>query len=192
MAQIIAARFPTFERAEDVAQRLYSNRINTDDVSIFFVTPPGQHATNPSGGDTYADPAAALSGATARWGIMAGAIVGLMVGLVVYMVGWRYWLVPVIGLLLGAYLGSLTGALGGMRGRPPAAKEPRPLREAGVMLAAHVDAATAPVAAQVLRESGAEQIEQADGTWNNGQWEDFDPRIPPASDKVLAASSEGR
>jgi hypothetical protein len=188
MAHIIAGRFPTFERAEDVAQRLYSHQINTDDVSIFFVTPPGQHATYSIGGDSYADPAAEPSRKSTRWGVVAGALVGLIVGILVYMVVWSYWLVPIIGLLLGAYFGSLTGALGGMRGQPPAATEPRPLREAGVMLAAHVDEATAPVAVQVLQESGAEQIEQADGTWKNGQWEDFDPTMPPSSQKSSAAS----
>jgi hypothetical protein len=188
MARIIAGRFPTFERAEDVAQRLYSHQMDTDDVSIFFVTPPGQHATHSIGGDSYADPAAAASTKSTRWGVMAGAVVGLIVGILVYMVEWPYWLIPIIGLLLGAYFGSLVGALGGMRGQPPAATQPRPLREAGVMLAAHVNDATAPVALQVLRESGAEQIEQTDGIWKNGQWEDFDPTMPPASQKSSAAS----
>ncbi len=67
MSLIVAGRFPTFERADEVAQRLYSHHVKQEDVSVFFVTPPGQHAQYVIGGDHFADAAAKPGGKGARW-----------------------------------------------------------------------------------------------------------------------------
>ena len=44
-----------------------------------------------------------------------------------------------------------------------------------VMLAACVNNGLGSVVIDVLRESGASQLERAQGTWECGQWTDFDP-----------------
>jgi len=31
----------------------------------------------------------------------------------------------------------------------------------------------------VMRARGAKQVEQAEGRWENGKWQDFDPRATP-------------
>jgi hypothetical protein len=92
-------------------------------------------------------------------------------------------LVLVFALGLGAYLGSLAGALALARN---AARNPRtgqpPVRNAGVVLAAHLtsaDTATADTVASVLRQGGAQDVERADGQWVAGRWADFDPLVPP-------------
>jgi hypothetical protein len=97
-----------------------------------------------------------------------------------YGVAWRYWLVPVLCALVGGYAGSLVGAVNKMRGRREQTKERNDPRDAGVMIATRVDnEAAADAVARVLRDRGAGSVERADGMWKNGQWQDFDPRIPP-------------
>lgn len=182
MSLIVAGRFPTFERADDVAQRLYSHHVKQEDVSVFFVTPPGQHAQYAIGGDHFSDTAAKPGGKGARWGIVGGAVIGLIIGILIYLAGWRYWLIPIVAAAVGAYVGSFAGALGKMEPQPQSQspdEEPRPLREAGVMLATHVPESNVALVTQLLREGGAEAVEQADGTWKDGQWIDFDPSMPP-------------
>ncbi|MDQ0139911.1 hypothetical protein [Cupriavidus necator] len=44
-----------------------------------------------------------------------------------------------------------------------------------VMLAACVNNGLGSVVVDVLRETGASQLERAQGTWECGQWTDFDP-----------------
>ena len=44
-----------------------------------------------------------------------------------------------------------------------------------VMLAACVNSGLGSVVIDVLRETGASQLERAQGTWECGQWTDFDP-----------------
>ncbi|MGB7480669.1 MAG: hypothetical protein WA924_10090 [Burkholderiaceae bacterium] len=192
MSLIVAGRFPTFERADRVAQRLYSHQIRKEDVSVFFVTPPGQHAQYPIGGDHYADAAAATSGKGARWGVVAGAVVGLIAGLLAYWAGWRYWLVPLVGAALGAYVGSFSGALGKLEPRSQDGDQPRPLRESGVMLATHVPDTSVDLVTQLMREGGAQGVERADGTWKDGQWTDFDPTaLPQEATPEHPASARG-
>lgn len=180
MSLIVAGRFPTFDRADEVAQRLYAHQIKQEDVSVFFVTPPGQHAQYAIGGDQFADAAAQPSGKGARLGVIVGALIGLLAGLVAYWAGWRHLLVPLVGAAVGAYVGSFGGALSKMQPESQeSAAEPRPLRESGVMLATHVTESGVDMVTQLLRDGGAEAVEQAEGTWKDGQWTDFDPSKPP-------------
>ena len=72
MAMIVAGRFTTFDEAEGGARHLYERAFGSDDVSIFFLNPAGQHARFPIGGDVYADTAAKPGGR----GAMIGAIRG--------------------------------------------------------------------------------------------------------------------
>ncbi|VVE61972.1 hypothetical protein PCA31118_00856 [Pandoraea captiosa] len=178
MATIVAGRFDTFEQAGDVARRLYARRFGTDDVSIFFLNPAGQHARFPIGGDMHADPGARPGGFGAVLGLAAGLVVGGVIGVTIYRFGMPWWPIPVIAALVGGYGGALAGALSRMRSRR-AQTQAYDARDAGVIVAAHVTAQTADSAMTVLRSAGANDIQQTEGVWENGEWRDFSPLAPP-------------
>ncbi|WP_322085329.1 hypothetical protein [Burkholderia sp. BCC1999] len=186
MAMIVAGRFTTFDEAEGGARSLYERAFDTDDVSIFFLNPGGQHARFPIGGDVYADTAAKPGGRGAMVGAMRGLLIGVVAGLIVYALGVHYWFVPAAGALAGAYLGALGGALGRMRGEQDEGKGMLARSETGVILAAHVTPETASMVEDVLRATGAMSIERVEGDWQDGVWRDFDPVRRPAE-----AASDG-
>lgn len=175
MAKIVAGRFTTFDQANLVASRLYDRAFRPADVSVFFLNPTGQHARFAVGGDVNADAAARPAGKGAAQGVVAGGAFGLALGALLFVTLWRFWLVPVVGLMAGAYLGAFLGALQRLRGREQVSAAQAGMRDAGVMLAAHVDDVTSDTAIAVLRDAGAAEIEEADGVWENGEWRDFDP-----------------
>ena len=78
----------------------------------------------------------------------------------------------------GAYTGALVGALGNLGEQKTATTVVE--RPAGMMVAVnasdHVEQA---LVANVLTESGAREIEIADGAWQAGKWVDFDPVSEP-------------
>lgn len=190
MSTIIAGRFETFARAENTANRMLAQGFRQDDLSMFYVNPPGQHGTYPIGGDRAVDPAARNTGKGAGRGIMLGAAVGVGVGVCACaaMSAWaegplQSWLLVLTLALttgIGAYVGSLIGALSltGSARRDPRTGEPR-VRNAGVLLAAHVSPDNTALATQLLHTGGAEEVERAEGQWRDGRWEDFDPLEPP-------------
>jgi hypothetical protein len=193
MSHIIAGRFRTFPAAKDAARVLRTKGFARSKLSVFFVNPAGQHARFPIGGDTYADAGAKYAGNGAFNGALLGAIAGGAAGGIVYLSGvvnaFQFpWLIPVFAAGLGAYIGALAGGL--HRTRDPAVGRER---EGGVMLAVQVDdALTRGTAADVLRASGAENIEDAEGEWSDGEWRDFDPRTEPdPSTPRAAATSTG-
>lgn len=180
MSHIIAGRFNTFPAAQKAARSLRARGFSRHKLSLFFVNPAGQHARFPIGGDVYADAGARHAGSGAFTGAIIGLLAGGTLGALVYLSGvvnnFQYpVLVPMFAAGLGAYLGSLAGGL--QRTRDPAVGRER---DAGVMLAVQVDDAdTRGTAADVLRASGAMDIEDAEGEWRAGEWQDFDPRIGP-------------
>lgn len=192
MSLIVAARFDTFENAEEAGRALFREGFSEDDVSIFFVNMPGTHATYPLGGDRAADPAArhSLPGAVA--GAIGMAIVGAIFGALGYWLGGSSVIVLIAATLVGAYIGALLGGLLATRQRRP---EQRPgqatgRRHAGVLVAVRVQADTEATAAQLLRDMGGLDVEQAIGRWRDGKWEDFDPvHSPVLSDKVPARAN---
>lgn len=81
---------------------------------------------------------------------------------------------------------------GGRRSKPVS-------RPAGVVVAAFVPTpAERERATSVLERHGPRAIEQADGTWQDGTWKDFDPvsiprwRKPPAPDRAAERTRAGR
>jgi hypothetical protein len=93
---------------------------------------------------------------------------------------------PVVGPLaipviagVGAYTGSLVGALSGTSDGPK--REEEILRSAGTMIA--VNASQSDVAAEtiarILKENNAIEVEDAQGTWADGTWTDFNPLSVP-------------
>ncbi|OXJ25652.1 hypothetical protein CFB82_38495 [Burkholderia sp. HI2714] len=175
MAMIVAGRFTTFDEAEGGARHLYERAFGSDDVSIFFLNPAGQHARFPIGGDVYADTAAKPGGRGAMIGAIRGVVIGIVVGLLVYAIGVRYWFVPAAAALAGAYLGAFGGALGRMRGEQAEGKGTLAQSESGVILAVRVAPDTVNTAEDVLRATGASSIERVEGDWQDGEWRDFDP-----------------
>lgn len=181
---IIAGRFDSFAKAETTASRLRAQGVAEEDMSVFYVNPPGQHATHPIGGDTAVDPGARRSGIGAIAGVLLGATAGAALGAAIITI---LGVSPPVSLFvlvfatgLCAYVGSLVGALSltrdarneGRRGRAP-------VRNAGVLLATHVEPANAGLVCDLLRKGGARDIERAQGHWREGRWADFDPLAPP-------------
>jgi len=184
MSTIIAGRFETFARAETAASRLMAKGVRQDDLTMFYVNPPGQHATFPIGGDEAVDPGARHAGPGAGRGILIGAVAGFAVGVCLVAAArawfaaaslqpWVLVLVMAFATGVGAYAGSLMGALAGT------ARGTGPVRHAGVLLAAHVSDANTSLVATELRRGGARDVERAEGEWRDGRWEDFDPLAPP-------------
>jgi hypothetical protein len=176
MAVIIAGRFQTFDKAEEVVQALIDASIGQDDVTVFYVNPPGQHDATPIGGDhPNADPGAHDSTEESITGAAVGGAIGLAVGVAAAL--------PVVGAAaavaaagVGAYTGSFVGGLSGAgdNENPP----PAP-RRAGVLVAVRSEDEGATERASIaLRAQGAEDLELADGTWSDGKWIDFDPVVP--------------
>lgn len=187
MSLIIAARFDTFDHAQQAADKLMRNGVTSDDMHTFFVNPAGAHARLPIGGDRMADPASkgAPFGAVGGAAILAvvGAVIGALIGFSL-----NNAMLPVIGGAgVGAYIGSLMGGVSRLGRSSPGNAQPvdsydddsQAARPAGVMLAVRVDAGRQQHVSNLLREAGGVEIERAHGRWENGQWRDFDPLETP-------------
>ena len=181
---IVAGRFDSFAKAETTAGRLRAQGVAEEDLSMFYVNPPGQHATYPIGGDVAADPGARHAGLGAVSGVLVGATAGAALGAALITL---LAVSPPVSLFvlifttgLAAYAGSLVGALSLTRdGRAEARGGRAPVRNAGVLLAAHVVPGNAPLVCDLMRKGGAQDIERAQGHWREGRWADFDPLAPP-------------
>jgi hypothetical protein len=172
MEQIIAGRFHTKGDA-DVAAALIAKNVAAADICIFHNNPPGQHDAFPLGGDEDEDPAAQgagkSTGSTAvAAGLAAGAI-GALGG-------------PVVALAAaatGAYVGSLAGAMTGLadhEGHPHAPAR----RPVGIIVSVRIAGPGIEKSViATLRAQGAEDIEQAQGEWRDGDWTDFNPVSAP-------------
>ena len=169
MSLIVAARFTTFPAAEDAAQRLFNAGFVEEDVTLFFVNPPGQHA-----GATSADANAREAPKGAEIGITAGAVVGAMVGVGIFAAFSAPLIVSLIAAGVSAYVGSLLGAR--VRTLEASSEE---TRDSGVLVAVHVSPDNQLDAARVLRDAGGAAIERATGRWQQGRWADFDPLKQP-------------
>jgi len=184
MSRIIAGRFDTQAAADVAAVALADAGFSRSEYGSFYVTPPGQHAQYPIGGDAHHDEGTKHSGGKALVGGAVGGIAGLAAGGVAAAAG-EPGLVPaavIAGAGVGAYVGSLQGALSGTRAGDPAQASPEePVeRHAGVMLAVCADReGAAQRALDVLRQQGAMDVEEAEGVWRDGVWEDFDPTVLP-------------
>jgi hypothetical protein len=186
MDTIVAGRFENFRAARQAEAALVGSDVNADDICTFALNPPGQHAAFPIGGDEYADAGARQGGTGAAKGAALGGTLGLGAGAVITAAVPEAPVtavaVAVATTAVGAYTGSLVGALNGMGDDTRAddnAGQPK-RRKAGVIVATRVaDEATLQTARQALQETGAQDIEIANGTWRAGEWVDFDPTVPP-------------
>jgi hypothetical protein len=175
---IIAGRFQTFEQAEGVAKALVNADFKQEDVSVFYVNPPGQHDATPIGGDHIeADPGAEESTNEAATGAATGGAIGLAMGIAATAIPVVGPAVAVAAAGVGAYTGSLAGGLSGAGENDESVPVPR---QAGVLVAVRAsDDHETQRAIEVLGTNGAQDMETADGTWRDGQWIDFNPVTPP-------------
>ena len=192
MSTIIAGRFESSERADHAVETLVSRSIARDDISVFFVTPAGQHDSTPIGGDEDESPGTEQATHGAGTGALLGAGVGVAGALIAATAGLAAPMVVVAGLgaaAAGAYSGSLAGAMGATMDAGH-----RAIRHAGMMVA--VNSGNAGNESEVigaLREAGAVDLERCEGSWSDGDWSDFDPTKPPhLIDAASSAASSER
>lgn len=189
MSLIVAARYQTFDQAGLAAEHLARHGFPEENIHTFYVNSAGAHDRYPVGGDRRADPD--TSGGTT--GVLLGAAgLGIVVGgLAMFTVGrFEYSSLIVIAAGgVGAYVGALMGAMLAIgRGRrrrashteTPLNEEGHPkVRAAGVLLALPVAPDQQAEVVRLLRETGGQDVERANGRWAAGKWQDFDPLEPP-------------
>jgi hypothetical protein len=181
MSKIVAGRFDSTLDADAALAALARAGFTDKDVDSFYVGPPGQHAKNPWGGDSYSGAGARQAGVASVIGAVIGAIVGALAG---WVVAREYGLIAIaLGGGLGAYIGSFAGAMARVRGgRKREASVEHPVQPpGGRMIAVNVDRGDTQRAAAILREHRARDIGRAEGEWRDGSWRDFDPRAPLAT-----------
>lgn len=177
MGQIIAGRLDVQDHAEALASAIQGLGISRKKVTVFYVNPDGQHHLLPLGGDKQASPGASKAGKGAWVGTGVGAAAGAVVGSVAGPVG------AAAGAGVGAYTGSLAGAVSETDKKPESdGSNPGEAvmvdRNAGIHVAAEVDDQTRPEVVAAIRQFEGDQIEQAEGTIEDGEWVDFDPAGP--------------
>jgi hypothetical protein len=177
MTKIIAGGFNNIVPAEAAIQRLEEAGVSEDNICKFRVNPPGMHATYPIGGDRDKSPGSKEADKGAAKGAAIGAAAGLAAGIAA---------TPLVGpaaIAVGAGVGAYTSSLVG--GLKETEEEPKPehedVRPAEVLVAVNADAAGIPPEriVQILESAGAWQVEEAQGTWEDGEWVDFDPVSRP-------------
>jgi hypothetical protein len=186
MANIIAGIVETEEAANRAVAALEAQGFGRDDVTTFYLNPPGQHATYPIGGDTHHDAGTKDAGKTAAAGAAVGGITGLALGTAVAAAtdSGLGAVAAIAGAGVGAYVGSLAGGLSGTeQGKSHEATTEEPVeRNAGYMIAVRADDDGAErKAIDILRAQGAHDMGRASGAWLPGAqpaWTDFDPRKP--------------
>lgn len=193
MTTVIAGRFVQQDQAENASVQLMRSGFSAQDMSLFFVNPQGQHDMHPVGGDEDESPGTHHASGGAVAGAAGGVGVGALVGAVTLPVLGPGG--PLLGAAVGAYTGSLVGALKTMKkheeqqevtGETAPSEEDAGIsandethpRKAGVVLAVAVATPEQRANAIEILGATAQEVEEAEGVLQNGQWVDFDPREP--------------
>lgn len=200
MSHIIAGRFKEQDQVTRAIDAMVDAGFAQERISSFYLNPPGQHNLYSIGGDRDDSPGAHETATGVATGAATGGAVGAGVGLIGAPVFGPVG--PAIGALVGAHVGGLIGSLSQMKEKgeneeaaPSDAKNDVSdntvrQRKSGLMLAVSADGSQAHQSAvALLRQLGAEDIEQAEGTIINGDWQDFDPLKPPQLLQRDAAAS---
>ncbi len=179
MTTIIAGHFQLQDQVDNARQALLDAGFPNDGISAFYVSQPGQHATHQLGGDRDKSPGAKDTPEGLAKGAATGGAIGAAIGAAT--VPLTGPIGPVVGGLVGAHVGSLY-SFSEMKdkGEPEQGGENTvEPRSPGMMIAVALPDGDAGRAVQVLRDLGANRIEQAEGTITNGDWKDFDPLSLP-------------
>jgi hypothetical protein len=179
MSRIVAGRFDRSIDADAALDALKRGGFSRQEVDAFYVSPPGQNAMTPLGGDA---PHSSEGSRKAGYGAAVGAAVGLAAGLIIgSLIGAHAVLLACgLGALVGAFAGAMTTLRGGRRSL---ASVEHPVEgRGGRMIAICVDrAGCEPTAVNILRAYNARDVGRAEGVWRDGSWRDFDPRQPLAA-----------
>ncbi|HEX7219217.1 MAG TPA: hypothetical protein VF280_08380 [Burkholderiales bacterium] len=183
MSRIICGMFDQSLDADAALDELKREGFHRTEVDAFYVSPPGQHAMTPVGGDSpHSSEGSRTAGIGAGLGAAVGAVIGAAGGWVVS--GDLGLVVIPLGAGLGAYIGSFAGSMARVRGgRQHAASVEHPVEpRGGRMIAVNVDRPqTDARAIEILKRRGARDVRRAEGQWADGAWRDFDPRAPLAA-----------
>lgn len=183
MTPLIVGRFDDIEQVKGLLDALPRAGFGPREFGLFYVAPPGQHALYPIGGDAHADEGAKDAGKTAVTGAAVGGVAGLAAGaLAGAALPFGALLVALASSGVGAYIGSFIGALSGTEAGDPAQATPeQPVEQPGGPRVAICSErpGTEDTAIALLRRFGAQDVGRAMGEWRQGEWKDFDPRIPP-------------
>jgi hypothetical protein len=183
MSRIICGMFDQSLDADEALDELKREGFHRSEVDAFYVSPPGQHAMTPVGGDSpHSSEGSRTAGIGAGLGAAIGAVIGAAGG---WLVSGDLGLVVIpLGAGLGAYIGSFAGSMARVRGgeRASASVEHPVEPRGGRMIAVNVDRPeTDGRAIEILRRHGARDVRRAEGRWADGSWRDFDPRAPLAA-----------
>jgi hypothetical protein len=183
MSRIICGMFDRTVDADSALDAFKREGFQRSEVDAFYVSPPGQHAMTPLGGDApHSSEGSKSAGIGAGVGAAIGAVIGAAAG---WLVSGDLGLVVIpLGAGLGAYLGSFAGTMARVRsGQRGSASVEHPVEpRGGRMIAICVDrAGTEKTAIDILKSHGARDVRRAEGQWANGSWRDFDPRAPLAA-----------
>ncbi|HZE59423.1 MAG TPA: hypothetical protein VE085_02600 [Burkholderiales bacterium] len=178
MSRIVAGRFDRSVDADAALDALKRDGFSRTEVDAFYVSPPGQNARTPIGGDTYSDAGSAGAGRYGAIGAAVGAAIGLTIGAPIGT--HEAFFAAGLGALVGAFAGVMMSLHGGSR-REATPEHPIETR-GGRMIAVCVDrAGTEAPAVQALRANNARDVGRTEGEWRDGSWRDFDPRAPLAT-----------
>lgn len=181
MTTLIAGRFQQLSSAHTTSQELGHAGFSPKQMAVVYVSPQGQHAIHPVGGDESESEGTHGASSGAARGAVGGAGAGTLVGVaslaVLGPVG------PLVGAAVGAYAGALMGALKNMEesGEPHDQHEQPPAvmpREPGVLLVVAPQTPTQRDSAIEILGASALEVEETEGTLRDGDWVDFDPLIP--------------
>jgi hypothetical protein len=183
MSRIVCGIFDRTTDADAALEALKQASFQRSEVDSFYVSPPGQHAMTPIGGDAaHSSEGSRYAGRGAVAGVVIGGLIGAALGWLLS--GWLGLVIVPLGAGLGAYIGSFAGSMARVRaGRPEAASIEHPVEpRGGRMVAVNVDrAGTEGDALAILKRYGARDVRRAEGRWADGSWRDFDPRAPLAT-----------
>jgi hypothetical protein len=177
MTTIIAGGFENITPAEQAIQRLRERGVADANICKFRVNPPGMHDDTPIGGDRMKSPGAKEADKGAAKAAAVGAAAGLVAGAAATPLLGPAALAAGAG--VGAYTASLVGGMNETKNEPkPEAEDVRP---AEVLVCVNADAAGIPreEIVRALESAGAWQVEDAQGTWVDGEWVDFNPVSRP-------------
>jgi hypothetical protein len=182
MSRIICGMFDRTLDADAALEAFKREGFQRTEVDAFYVSPPGQHAMTPVGGDVSSSEGSRTAGIGAGLGAAIGAVLGAIAGWIFS--GDLGLVVIPLGAGLGASIGSFAGSMARVRGgqRASATLEHPVEPRGGRMIAVNVDrGGTEKLAVEVLKRHGARDVRRAEGEWSNGSWRDFDPRAPLAA-----------
>ena len=189
MNPIVNGNFSDLSAAKQAVAALTNSGFSGDQISFFKVEIPGHHLDRPADeGVELAPDSNETKAPEAGVSALSGAAVGGAIGAVIALAT-----LPVLGPMVaaaavsvGAYGGSLYGVLDSMDAGETKATEEAIMssqearhRQSGTLVAViAADTDLQEKAKQILIAEGAGDIELTEGHLHNGEWADFNPRLP--------------